>query len=105
MRKRTIADMLSLRATDPELLVEYRKSLAARNKGPHGAIARLQKYIRAEQKLGRIRKDVDDEIAATTLMANSFFRSFVEQFFGQPRRFKPFCRRLAGQAIAHGRGL
>jgi AcrR family transcriptional regulator len=100
-----VTPMVCALFSDPELLAEYRKSLAARNKGRHGAIARLRKYIRAEQKLGRIRKDVDAEIAAITLMANSFFRSFVEQFMGQPEPFKPFCRRLVGQVIGHGRGV
>lgn len=88
---------------EPQLLAEYRKSLVDRNKGPHGAIARLRKYIAAEQKLGRIGKDVDAEIAATTLMASSFFRSFVEQFLGRPEPFAPFCRRLVRNAIGQGR--
>jgi hypothetical protein len=85
---------------DPELLAEYRKSLAAQNKGPHGAIARLSRYIRAEQKLGRIHSNVDAEIAATALMANSFFKSFVEQFLGRAEPFEPFCRRLTAMALS-----
>jgi AcrR family transcriptional regulator len=88
---------------EPQLLAEYRKSLVDRNKGPHGAIARLRRYIAAEQKLGRIARDVDAEIAAATLMANSFFRSFVEQFLGRPESFAPFCRRLVRNAIGQGR--
>jgi len=87
--------------SDLELLDEYRKSLVAQNKGPHGAIARLRKYVKAEQKLGRIGKDVDAELAATTLMANSFFRSFVEQFLGHSEPFEPFCKRLVARVIAH----
>ena len=86
--------------SEPALLAEYRKSLVTQNKGPHGAIARLRSYIRAEQKLGRIDKDVNAEIAATTLMANSFFRSFVEQFLDHQDPFEPFCKRLVAQVIS-----
>jgi AcrR family transcriptional regulator len=86
--------------SEPDLLADYRRTLTAQNKGPHGAIARLRKYITAEQKLGRISRNVDAEIAATTLMANSFFRSFVGQFFGEQQPFEPFCRRLIAEVIA-----
>ena len=85
--------------SEPDLLAHYRRSLTAQKKGPHGAIARLRKYIVAEQKLGRINRGMDAEIAATTLMANSFFRSFVGQFFGEQHPFEPFCRRLVAEVI------
>lgn len=84
---------------EPELLAEYRASLLAQNKGPQGAIARLRKYIAAEQRLGRISRKVDSEIAATTLMANSFFRSFTGQFFGSSVGFERYCRRLIARVI------
>ena len=86
--------------SEPDLLAEYRDSLLAQNKGPHGAIARLRKYITAEQKLGRIARHVDAEVAATTLMANSFFRSFTARFFGEQQRFEPYCKRLVAKLIA-----
>jgi AcrR family transcriptional regulator len=86
--------------SEPELLAEYRNSLLAQNKGPKGAIARLRKYITAEQKLGRIPSRVDAEVAATTLMANSFFRSFTGQFFGDQLRFEPYCKRLVAKLVA-----
>jgi hypothetical protein len=82
------------------LLADYRKSLVAQNKGPQGAIARLRKYIAAEQKLGRVGRGVDSEVAATTLMANSFFRSFVGQFLGEQEPFEPFCKRLVAKVIS-----
>jgi len=94
-----VTPMLCALFAEPALQAGYRKSLHGRNKGPHGAIEHLRKYIAAEQKLGRIASDVDAEIAATTLMASSFFRSFVEQFFDRPESFAPFCRRLVRKAI------
>jgi len=84
---------------DPELLAAYRQSLAARNKGPHGAISRLQKYIAAEQNLQRIDKSLDAQTAANTLMANSFFKAFQTQFFGEPKPSTAVFRKLVASAI------
>jgi AcrR family transcriptional regulator len=84
---------------EPELLAKYRHSLVSQNKGPNGAIARLRNYITAEQKLGRISRGVDPEIAARSLMANSFFRSFVGHFFGDQQAFEPLCKRLVAETL------
>jgi AcrR family transcriptional regulator len=84
---------------DPELLAEYRRALLAQKKGPRGGIARLRRYVVAEQKLGRIGAAVDAEAAAEALMAGPFFRSFVEHFLGQAAPFAPFVRRLVATAI------
>ena len=84
---------------EPELLAEYRHSLVSQNKGPGGAIARLRNYITAEQKLGRISRSVDPDVAAASLMANSFFRSFVGHFFGDQQSFEPYCKRLVTETL------
>ena len=84
---------------EPKLLAEYRDSLLAQNKGPQGAVGRLHRYIAAEQKLGRIDHGVDAEIAAMTLMANSFFLAFTGQFFGIDEPVEAYCRKLIAQAI------
>jgi AcrR family transcriptional regulator len=95
-----VVPMLCGLFADPQLLTAYRESLTTHNKGPHGAIARLQKYISAEQALGRIDKTVDAEIAATLLMASSFFKSFVSQFFGSPKPSAVVFEKLVAAAIA-----
>jgi AcrR family transcriptional regulator len=84
---------------EPLLLTAYRESLTTRNKGPHGAIARLQRYISAEQSLGRIEKKVDAETAATMLMASSFFKAFVSKFFGAPAPSAAIFKKLTAAAI------
>jgi AcrR family transcriptional regulator len=96
-----VVPMLCGLFADPELLKAYRESLTTRNKGPHGAIARLQKYISAEQKLGRIHKSVDAETAATILMASSFFKAFVSKFFGAPTPSSAAFKKLVAAAIAN----
>jgi AcrR family transcriptional regulator len=95
-----VVPMLCGLFADPQLLTAYRDSLTTRNKGPHGAIARLQKYISAEQKLGRIHKSIDAETAATILMASSFFKAFVLQFFGAPTPSAAVFKKLIVAAIA-----
>jgi AcrR family transcriptional regulator len=84
---------------DPELLTAYRDSLTVQNKGPHGAIVRLQQYISAEQALGRIDASIDSEIAATMLMATSFLKSFVSQFFGGRKPSTTVFKKLVDAAI------
>jgi AcrR family transcriptional regulator len=95
-----VVPMLCSLFADPQLLTAYRESLTARNKGPRGAIARLQKYISAEQSLGRIDKNIDAKTAATLLMASSFFKSFVSQFFGAPTPSAAVFRKLVAATIA-----
>jgi AcrR family transcriptional regulator len=94
-----VVPMLCGLFADPQLLTAYRESLTTRNKGPHGAIARLQKYISAEQKLGRIHQSIDAETAATMLMASSFFKAFVSKFFGTPTPSAAVFKKLVASAI------
>ncbi|HMF65486.1 MAG TPA: TetR/AcrR family transcriptional regulator [Edaphobacter sp.] len=84
---------------DTELLTAYRESLVGRNKGPQGAISRLQRYIAAEQKVGRIDKKLDADLAATTLMATSFFKAFTSQFLGEPGPSDAAFKKIVATAI------
>lgn len=94
-----VVPMLCALFADPELLAAYRKSLTDHEKGPHRAISRLHGYIRAEQDLGRVHKDIDAQAAATMLMAGSFFHAFVEQFTGRADRFDVFSKALLATVL------
>jgi AcrR family transcriptional regulator len=83
---------------EPKLLNAYRKSLMLKDKGPHLAIAALERYIIAEQKLGRINRETDAGTAAYLLMSSSFFRAFVEHFFAKP--MQPPWSKFAKDLIA-----
>lgn len=85
--------------SEPKLLMEYRNLLLSQHKGPQGAIARIRKYIQAEQKLGRISSNVNAEVAATSLMANAFFNVFIDQFMGQSEPFDRYSRKLLAQTL------
>src|ERR1700758_3266793 len=74
----------------------YRKYLTSHNKGPHLSIAVLEQYITAEQKLGRINKQIDPKMSAHLLMSSLFFPAFVEHFFDSPMqpRWSKFAKGL-----------
>ena len=95
-----VVPMLCGLFADPQLLSAYRDSLTTRNKGPQGAIARLQRYISAEQSLGRTDKSIDAETSATLLMASSFFKAFVSKFFGVPTPSAAAFKKIVAAAIA-----
>lgn len=83
---------------EPELLAAYRTSLKRQGKGPHLSMRVLADYIRSEQRLGRIDSHADANHAASLIMSSSFFRAFVEQFFGAP--MQPGWREFAKKLIA-----
>lgn len=83
---------------EPELLAAYRGSLKRQGKGPHLSMRVLAEYIRSEQRLGRIDSRTDANLAASLIMSSSFFRAFVEQFFGTP--MQPTWREFSKELIA-----
>ena len=83
---------------EPELLATYRNSLKREGKGPHLSIRALEAYIRSEQELGRIASRVDPKFAASLIMSSSFFRAFVENFFG--KSMQPGWTKFAKQLVA-----
>jgi hypothetical protein len=83
---------------EPELLAVYRNSLKRQGKGPHLSIGVLEEYIRSEQQLKRIDSHVDAKLAASLMMSSSFFRAFVENFFGKVTQ--PSWSAFAEQLVA-----
>jgi AcrR family transcriptional regulator len=83
---------------EPELLAAYRNSLKRQGKGPHLSIKALEEYIRSEQQLGRIASHVDPKFAASLMMSSSFFRAFVDHFFG--KSMQPGWTKFAKQLVA-----
>jgi AcrR family transcriptional regulator len=83
---------------DPELLVAYRAALKDIRKPPHGPMGTMQRYIAAEQELGRLSRDLDSEMAATVLVSTAFFGAFLGRFFGEPNPSGAPIRKLAAAA-------
>lgn len=65
-----------------ELLTAHRLRLAELNAGPHRAQEGLVRYLREEQKLGRIRRTADVPAAAALLFGACFQRGFEVNFTG-----------------------
>ena len=83
---------------EPELLAAYRNSLNRQGKGPHLSMKVVEEYIRSEQELGRIDAHVDARLAASLMMSSSFFRAFIEEFFGN--KIQPAWHEFARQLVA-----
>jgi len=67
---------------EPELLRSYQEELHRRNEGPHISMAAVEKYIRAEQRLGRVDKRVNPKIVYVLLFGGCLHRVFISHFLG-----------------------
>ena len=65
-------------------------------------MSQLERYIVAEQELGRIHKQTDAKISAYLLMSSAFFRAFVEHFFDRPMQptWSKFAKELVAAVVA-----
>ncbi|SEC18477.1 TetR/AcrR family transcriptional regulator [Terriglobus roseus] len=93
-----VATMLCSLMTEPKLLERFRSSLEEGGKGPDRGILTLTNYIAEEQRLGRIGADVDAKMAASSLMAGSFFHQFTQGLLGVGGKMN--SRRLVRFAIS-----
>jgi AcrR family transcriptional regulator len=69
---------------DPELLARHRELLQQRGAGPQRANEAVASYLRAEQRLGRVRGDADPEAAAYMLLGAIYQYVYWRQFLGRP---------------------
>ncbi|GAA1147838.1 TetR/AcrR family transcriptional regulator [Kribbella jejuensis] len=65
-----------------ELLAAHRLRLKELNAGPHRAQEGLVRYLREEQKLGRIRRNADVQASAALLFGACFQRGFEVSYAG-----------------------
>ena len=69
-----------------DLLTAHRARLAELNAGPHKAQEALATYLRAEQRLGRVRRGADVEATAALLFGACFQHGFDTNFSGHRPR-------------------
>jgi hypothetical protein len=67
-------------------------------KGKKTVMVKLEEYIRSEQQLGRIASHVGPQFAASLMMSSSFFRAFVDNFFG--KSMQPGWTKFAKELVA-----
>jgi AcrR family transcriptional regulator len=81
----------------PALLARYRGQLREQGRGPHLAVKLLADYMRAEQRLSRIRADASPDAAAKLLIGASFQQAFLRVFWDEP--LTPAASRTLAKAL------
>src|SRR5215207_5140215 len=71
---------------DPLLLARHRELLQQRGAGPQRANEAVAAYLRAEQRLGRVRGDADPDAAAYMLLGAIYQYVYWQQFLGRPQQ-------------------
>lgn len=69
--------------SEPALLARHSEGIRRRNAGPQRANEAVAAYLRAEQDLGRVRRDADAEAAAALLLGSCFQRAFLRHFVAE----------------------
>jgi AcrR family transcriptional regulator len=68
--------------SDPNLLSKYQQALEDTKRGPHIPLNYLIAYLKAEQRLGRVRSDLNPTLFAELFLGSAFQRVFREKFAG-----------------------
>jgi AcrR family transcriptional regulator len=78
-----IAPFVSMLAAHPPLAARHYAAMREMGKGPRYNHELLAAYFREEQRLGRIRLDIDPRAAAALVMGMCFDHSLMLQLFGE----------------------
>ncbi|MFC8799633.1 TetR/AcrR family transcriptional regulator [Promicromonospora sp. NPDC057138] len=82
------------------LLARHREAIAAHGAGPQVPLLRLQAYLEAEMKAGRVRPDVDVEAVARLLVGAALHQAFLAAFWGGGAVDEPgLGKRLVAQVL------
>ncbi|MGW4848127.1 TetR/AcrR family transcriptional regulator [Nocardia brasiliensis] len=79
---RRTAPLLSSMFASPDLLDKFRTALRQTTNGPAGPVRDLAVYLAAEQRMGRVRADVDPAVFGEIFLGNAFERAFREELMG-----------------------
>ncbi len=74
---------------DPELLARHRKNMLASGGGPHKGQELIANYIRAEQALGRISRNIEAFSVAALIFGSCFQYVYFQTFSGNEPRTLP----------------
>ncbi len=85
---RQVAPLMGSLFSDLELLKKYQETLAAAGKGPKTSQDHLAAYLKAEQRLGRVRGDADVEFLSEMILGMCFQRAFRDKFMEPPTKKK-----------------
>ena len=92
-----VLPMVAALFAEPALLDRYREALRKEGRGPHLAVELLAGYLRAEQRLKRVRSGAAPEAAAKLLLGACFQQAFFCAFWGEPP--SPSAARALSKAL------
>jgi AcrR family transcriptional regulator len=72
-----VAPALGMLAADPCLAAKNAEAVRADGRGPRNLAEQIEKYFRAEQRLGRVAPDADIKAAGGLLVSLAFYRALV----------------------------
>lgn len=82
------------------LLARHREAIAAHGAGPQMPQRRLEAYLEAERKAGRVRADADVEAVARLLVGAALHQAFLVAFWGDgPVQEPGLGERLVAQVL------
>jgi AcrR family transcriptional regulator len=90
---------------DPDLLRHHRAAMKAAGLGPQRGIDAIGAYLAAEQRLGRVRPDIDPAIAASVLLGACWQRATIRSYFDEDSVPVDDAAFAAGVAAVLSRGL
>jgi AcrR family transcriptional regulator len=69
---------------DPQLLCRYQATFVGENGGPPHSVQAVVDYLRAEQRLGRVKVDADPEAATVILLGACYEYALIQRLTGRP---------------------
>ncbi len=100
-----VAPTLGMLAANPALAARNAEALRADGQGPGPTLERIAVYFRAEQRLGRVPADVDPRVAAGVIMSFCFYRSLMQNLFGEDPTHLTDAELSSTLATILGRGV
>lgn len=80
---RSIAPMMAAMMADPATMQRRAEAIDAAGHGPRRTVQAVVDYLRAEQALGRVRREAHPEGAALALVGACFQQAVLAQVFGE----------------------
>ncbi|WP_107656252.1 TetR/AcrR family transcriptional regulator [Nocardia suismassiliense] len=97
--QRSALPLMSVLLSDPALRAEYRRVSGERGTGPQVAVDRVADYLRAEQKLGRLRSGLDVGAAAVLLLGAAQNLALTELATGSTHHTDRHLSEVAGMLV------
>ncbi len=100
-----VAPTLGMLAANPALAARNAEAMRADGNNPGQLLDRIAAYFREEQRLGRVPNDVDPLTAAGMILGLCFYRSLMQNLFGEDPMRLSSEQLPASLATILGRGV